>query len=400
MRRVIAFLICSALLLGLMGCDLHVPVIEREVIAQEETPQGGLSQEGHTLQEAEATPAPLIVPQKVCLWARQQLSVQAQNTYDRLNAAIACRQEGEVAVESDADEVQLVLTALRIDHPEYFWFNGEATYVTSSVPLLGQSVSCVLNYTMDEEEIRQRMGQVEQYVSECLSSPELQDAASDYEKILGVYRYIIGHTDYVLSAADQSMIGVMTDRQGTCAGYARTFEYLMHCLNIPCTLALGQGNKGESHGWNIVQCGGKWYHIDVTWGDPVDENGLPGASLSYTYCMVTDGEILRDHTLSEEIPMPSCQDTEFNYFRQSGRYLTFWDAAVYEELLAQAADQGERMFSVQFQKPEDYELALSSLIDQGQILSMLTNQGLPVPEDGVIYSQNEQFLEFTVQIPS
>lgn len=400
MRRVIAFLIFPALLLALVGCDLQIPIIEREVIAQEAPPQGGHSQEGHTLQEAAATPTPLIEPQKVCLWARQQLSVQAQDTYDRLAAAIACRQTEAVEVESDAEEVQLVLTALRIDHPEYFWFNGEATYVTSAVPLLGQSLSCVLSYTMEEEEIRQRLGQVEQYVYECLTSPELQSAKTDYEKILGVYRYIISHTDYVLSSTDQSMIGVMTDRQGTCAGYARTFEYLMHCLDIPCTLALGQGSKGESHGWNVVQCGGKWYHIDVTWGDPVDENGLPGASLSYTYCMVTDGVILRDHTLSEEIVMPPCEDTEFNYFRQSGRYLTCWDPSVYEELLSQAADQGEKMFSVQFQTLEDYEAAISSLIDQGQILELLMSQGLSVPEDGITYSQNEQFLEFSVQIPS
>ncbi len=396
MKRLLQFLLLPGLLLFLAGCSLPFSV-SQQVTAGGSEPMGGLSGEQYTIQ---AAPSPMLSPQRVCLWARSQLTPVAQAPYDRLSAAIACRQEAEVLVESDVDQVQLVLTALRMDHPEYFWFNGEASYVTSSVPLLGETTSCVLTYTMDEAEIQQRLKQVEQYVSECLSSPELTGAETDYEKILGVYRYIIGHTDYVLSSTDQSMIGVMTNRQGTCAGYARTFEYLMHYLNIPCTLALGQGDQGESHGWNIVQCGGQWYHIDVTWGDPVGEDGLPGASLSYTYCMVTDQEIFRDHTLTGDIPMPVCQDTKWNYFRQTGRYLTAWDPEAYSALLALAAAQGESTFSVRFDRQADYQSALDFLIGQGKILDIIKGQGLSIPDSGVTYSQNELFLEFSLQLPS
>ncbi len=399
MKRVFPFFLLPGLLLWLVGCSMPFSVTQ-DLTVEGSVPMGALEGEQYTLAIPEKTASPIVSPQTVCLWAREQLDADAQAAYDRLSAAIACYEKSEIEVTIDADEIKLVLTALRIDHPEYFWFNGEASYLSSSLPILGGTTTCTLHYTIGAEEAQQRMVQVNQYVSECLSSAELEYAETDYEKILGVYRYIINHTDYALSATDQSMISVMTDRRGTCAGYARTFQYLMHQLNIPCTLALGLGDKGESHGWNIVQCDGQWYHVDVTWGDPVGEDGLPGASLSYTYCMVTDDEILRDHTLLEDIPMPVCSNIQWNYFRQSGRYLTDWDSAAYEALLLQAAEAGESQFAVRFAQQKAYDAALTALIDQGEILTMMDNLDILPSEYGVTYSQNDQFLEFSVQLPS
>lgn len=336
-------------------------------------------------------------PQGKETWARDQLSPEVQETYDRLNTAISCHQETPVEVEATMDEVQLALNALRMDHPEYFWFDGQAAYV-SQQSILGEKLSCELSYTMSMQQAQEQLETVERYVSGCLSSPELASAQGDYEKILGVYRYIIDHTDYVTEETDQSFLSVMTRGQGTCAGYARTFQYLMHRMNIPCVLALGYGEGGESHGWNVVQCEGEWYHVDVTWGDPVDDLGQPGDTLEYTYFMLTDEEIFRTHTPEGDIPLPRCSAYGCNYYRRSGLQLLQWDSVKYESLMRSAINRGDTWLTVRFDTGEELARAMGALIDSSGIMTLFSNCGIPVPEDGITFSYNDVFYEFSVKI--
>ncbi len=335
----------------------------------------------------------------VLLWGRQQLTPHAQNTYDRMSESIACRRETPLAVDADTGEIQRILTALRIDHPEYFWFDGEASFVSTTLAGVNIRTECTFTYTMELSEIQAAHQQVQQYTEACLSSEELSEAQTDYEKILGVYRYIINHTDYILSEADQSIVSVISRQQGTCAGYARTFQYLMNQLGIPCTLALGEGASGESHGWNMVQCDGHWYQIDVTWGDPVGADDMPGDSIQYTYCLLTDQEIYRDHTLVCDLPMPECTDTTYNYFVQSGRQFDIWDPASYESAMLQATEQGETWFSVRFSNLDAYHSAVSALFEQGLIWDIMTQSGAASStQTRVTYTQNDLFYEISVQL--
>ena len=385
----------AALLLTILltGCSLSSLRTEQAVSPPEQNDLYAAQ-----TQRQAATYQPVLVPcSSPLLWARQQLAPELQAVYDLLDRAAARRSEEPVEVDATQDQVHLCLTALRADHPEYFWFDGEGTYSITSSPLLGDTTSVTLSYTLTAEEISALLPQVAAYTADCLRT--VSGAESDYEKILGVYRYLIEHTDYVLDVQDQSMICLMTQHRATCAGYAKSFQYLMHQLNIPCALALGTGKGGENHGWNIVLCGGDWYQVDVTWGDPVDENGNPGSSLDYTYFMLTDEEMYRDHTPDPTLPVPKCTSVAYNYYRQSGLQLSAWDSVSYESLLRNAAAQEEDWLLVRFDRREDYDAAIHALIDQGGILTVLENCGLTAPDSGITYSRNDMFLEFSVQLP-
>lgn len=390
-KKLMTLLLTGALTLS--GCSSQLPALS----AGEGTP---VSPEavfsGATQTPTLTTPLVEELPGKET-WARDQLPPELLDTYDRLNLAVACHQDTPVQVDATMDQVQQALNALRIDHPEYFWFEGQAAYV-STTNLLGETVSCELSYTMTQEEAQAALPQVEQYVTRCLSDLEAQNPQGDYEKILWVYRYIIANTDYVLEETDQSFLSVMTRGQGTCAGYSRTFQYLMHRLNIPCTLALGYGEGGESHGWNLVQCQGSWYHVDVTWGDPVDEAGAPGNSMDYTYFMVTDEEIFRDHSLDPGLILPECSATQCNYYRKAGLQLSQWDSWSYENLMHSALEQGDDWLTVRFDEKESFEKAMTALIENSGILTLFSNCGLPIPVDGITYSYNDIFYEFSVKL--
>lgn len=346
----------------------------------------------------EASGLPSVAEQEgQAMWAREQLPTALQSTYDALDDAISRYQQTPVAVTVTPEELRLVITALGMDHPEYFWFDGQAAYVSTTTQG-EESISCELSYTMDWEDVQTTQQVLEAYVETCFSTSAVSQAQDDYETILAVYRYIIEHTDYVVEEPDQTLISVVTQGRGTCAGYARLFQYLMHQLDIPCTLALGYSQDGESHGWNVVFCQGNWYHVDVTWGDPLDAQGQPGDTLSYTYFMLTDGEIQKTHTPEGDIPLPKCNATECNYYRKSGLQLSHWDSLSYEGLMRRAVEQQEVWFTVRFDGKEAYDRAMEALIEDSGIMTVFSNCGISVPEDGVTYSYQDTFYEISVKI--
>ena len=386
--RLIA-LICILCLLG--GCGLVSRALR---LFRPETDKLGAEPEMtefHTSLYSDGVP--------VYLWGRDQLSLSEQEAYDAIDRAAAARQESPVTVDiGEEDRIQRVLSALRVDHPEYFWFDGEASFVTTSVAGVAVKTECTLSYTMEMPEIQEAHQLIEQYTAACLAELSRADAQTDYEKILGVYRYLIETTDYVCTEPVQSIVSAMVSHRATCAGYSRSFQYLMNQLGIPCTLALGEGLDGEAHGWNMVRCGGDWYQMDVTWGDPVGPEGEPGSSIQYTYCMVTDEEIYRDHILDSDFPMPVCNADTYNYYVQTGRQLDVWDPDVYSEKMSLAAEAGEDWFCVRFTDPEAYGEAVEALFTEDGIWDALRSSGMADGKTHVVYSQNDLFYEISVRL--
>lgn len=62
---------------------------------------------------------------------------------------------------------------------------------------------------------------------------------------------------------------VLKEFGGVCADWAEATVYLCSLLQIPCSYAGFDGIPGEkpAHLWNIAKINGKWYHVDLLWGE-------------------------------------------------------------------------------------------------------------------------------------
>lgn len=117
---------------------------------------------------------------------------------------------------------------------------------------------------------------------------------SDYEKVRYVHDKITHGISYRFeNECDEANIGylrtayALVTHQGVCEGYARSFQYALNELGIPCVLVHGFQMSGEpeSHMWCAVYLtdstvvgktgAGAWYVVDATWDDPVglDKDG-------------------------------------------------------------------------------------------------------------------------------
>ncbi|MDE6923856.1 MAG: hypothetical protein K2P59_01155 [Acetatifactor sp.] len=303
----------------------------------------------------------------------------------------ACLESG--LGESDIDRIfQCVLN----DHPELFYVEGYS-YVKYTRGAKITSIVFSGSYTMDFDTAVERKAEIEAAADEILA--QVDEDASDYDKVKYVYETLIRDTEYQLNAPDnQNIYSVFINHTSVCQGYAKATQYLLDRLGIDCSLVLGTVDTGEVHAWNLVKIDGSYYYVDTTWGDAsyqVNGGGeetsdycLP--EINYDYLCVTTAELLRTHTLSDQLPMPVCDSTENNYYVREGALFMEYDREQMKELFRKAREQGRKDVTVKCTDIACYRELISALIDGQEIFDYLSESG-----GSVAYVQNDNQLSLT-----
>ena len=134
---------------------------------------------------------------------------------------------------------------------------------------------------------------------------------------------------------------MLVNRLAVCDGYSKAFQYLLYQAGVPCLFVTGQ-SQGEGHAWNLVQLDGAYYHVDITWDDPV-YNGIREADkpVFYGYFNVTTAQIREDHTMdAENYPLPDCTATALNYYHKNRLVQRAFQVDAVAALV-KAADRGD-----------------------------------------------------------
>jgi len=134
---------------------------------------------------------------------------------------------------------------------------------------------------------------------------------NDDEKVKVVHDYIVLNGKYDTTLHFYSDYDLLTEGTSVCNGYALLTYNMLNKLNIPVKLVNGTGN-GQLHIWNMVKLGDYWFHLDTTWDDPLPDNN----TISYDYYMLTEKEILTDHTISEDTDIPKATLRYYDYLKE------------------------------------------------------------------------------------
>ena len=111
------------------------------------------------------------------------------------------------------------------------------------------------------------------------------------EKIKIIHDYIIDNAEYDklkyenkndATYKSNTAYGVLVQGYGTCNGYADAMAIFLDKLNI-----INYKISNSEHIWNIVYLDGKWYHLDLTWDDPISDVNINRD----TYFLITTSEL-------------------------------------------------------------------------------------------------------------
>ena len=131
-------------------------------------------------------------------------------------------------------------------------------------------------------------------------------------------KYLKGRLPRVAHTAQGSLIKKLC----VCDGYALGFKKIMKSLKIPCRVVYGKGNGG-GHAWNMVKLGGKWYHIDVTWDDPIlSNNNYSNTTCYYTYFLKSTSYMKKHGHSFKTSRYPKCTSKTYD----SKGLSVYWNA--------------------------------------------------------------------------
>jgi len=107
----------------------------------------------------------------------------------------------------------------------------------------------------------------------------IKDDMSDKEKIRAFHDYVINNSKYdidyinrnlkILEHPSHKASGTLLYSKSLCGGYSHTMALFLDILKIP-----NYRISSDTHIWNYVYLDGNWYHLDLTWDDPVTSNNV------------------------------------------------------------------------------------------------------------------------------
>ncbi|MCX7884305.1 MAG: hypothetical protein N2448_04665 [Caloramator sp.] len=174
-------------------------------------------------------------------------------------------------------------------------------------------------YDYSRETILNQHSELNKKAKEIIESIINKDM-TDFEKELAIHDYIINNTRYDIDNYYNGSIpwesytsyGVLVKGVAVCQGYANAMSKLLTLAGIENMIITGKAN-GEPHAWNLVKLDGEWYHVDVTWDDPIFyKNGTKIDAKRYDYFNITDSQMMKDH-IWDMNAYPKCTETKYRY---------------------------------------------------------------------------------------
>ncbi len=230
--------------------------------------------------------------------------------------------------EATLDDIDKAFFAMDYENPQFFWLKSGYSY---------SSYGNTIYY------VKPKYGRTAAEAAKILpvleaAAKKIGDEALQQETLFECVKYIhdsiVNNSEYVLNGGEyiRDADGALINGQALCEGYAKAFAYICQSIGIEAICVSGTANGG-SHMWNLIKLDGSWYHMDVTFDDPISDEPM----CEYTYFCLTTAGITKDHVISgNPYTVPTCTATKYNYYKASGISIYSNANTAYMALITQA----------------------------------------------------------------
>ncbi len=214
-------------------------------------------------------------------------------------------------------DIQDVFYKVLLDHPEFFHVTGEYMWYTTG----GVISSLEISYNMSAKEYEAAI----EFINESLKplAEEMRGVSTEGERALIAYNFVKDRFVYDTSLAIDShnMYKAYLSGMAVCEGYSKLFGYILNSVGIPSTQVVGVAG-GSNHQWTMAILGGKWYHFDPTWDDPITQLSYSDRLLHLNYFAVSDALMLENRTVDASLVMPKADSLQENYYIRNALTVT------------------------------------------------------------------------------
>lgn len=165
-------------------------------------------------------------------------------------------------------ELRRILTAIKYDNPEFFYWNHENPAYVAGV--------LELHYRTREKDEAETLLQEARMERKRIIETCKGEGQQSVEKLFGeIYQYLVSHTEYGYEELQMpqtykwiyEMDGALLKKRAVCLGLAQTLNYFCEALHMKSLLITGEAKFGTdtvNHAWNMVECKDGFRHFDLT----------------------------------------------------------------------------------------------------------------------------------------
>lgn len=123
---------------------------------------------------------------------------------------------------------------------------------------------------------------------EAFRQQYIKDGMSDLEKEIRIIEWLVGNCSYEKGEdwSRGTAYSCIVLGKAQCSGYADAFLQTAKLCGLDVRYVYN-----ERHAWNLIKLDGDWYHVDVTWEDPIGKQNYGFGNLSNRYINLTDDQI-------------------------------------------------------------------------------------------------------------
>jgi hypothetical protein len=179
--------------------------------------------------------------------------------------------------QTEYDQLKSMMNEVVSETP-YLFYTGTRFSVSRNTST-NQIIKITLGYGDDykkedgsirKAKIKKTRTKLDAAIDEALSCVE--PSMTKVEKAMVLHDYIISNTSYTKDSGKSfrlTEVGVFLKHKANCEGYSRAYAILMEKVGIDVEFV---ESDEMVHMWNKIKIGKQWYHVDVTWDDPLDSN--------------------------------------------------------------------------------------------------------------------------------
>ena len=184
-------------------------------------------------------------------------------------------------VDSLANNQKVLSTINNFVHPFNSFRHLETSYDDYG------KVTLKIEHIYNNNDIKLIEAKVEEIEKEIWNS-----SMSNEDKIKEAHNYIINNSKYDKDRSDNNIVkyksdtayGSLLEGYSLCGGYTDAMELFLEDMGIKSYKI-----SSENHVWNAVNLNNAWYHLDLTWDDPITTDGSD--ILEYNFFLITTSEL-------------------------------------------------------------------------------------------------------------
>lgn len=205
---------------------------------------------------------------------------------DKKNDTIVLSGDEEVKAEHIGELYRSVL----LENPNLYFVNPQGFGVTGCIED-GKTIYTISPYYLyDEDYMEIAEDKLEDAVQEIME--QIQPGWTDMKKARYVHDYIATNCAYIenyTTTVDNYEVftayGALVNGIAYCEGYALAYNYILGMLGIEAEYVM---SLQVNHGWSLVKIDGSYYHVDVTYDDPMKDNL---GRVNHTYFLLSDAKL-------------------------------------------------------------------------------------------------------------